>query len=158
MKVNESDLEWREYDHGDQAFRRKQLSAAVDADDIGCSLYELPPEKRAWPYHYHTGNAEAIYVLAGSGRLRLRDDDLELTAGDYVALPATEEGGHQVVNDTDDTLRYLMVSTMRDPDVTVYPEMGKFGVYAGAAPGGTDDRTLQGYYDIDDEVDYWDDE
>jgi hypothetical protein len=42
-KVNESDVEWDEYDRGENAFRRKELAAATDADQLGCSLYELDP-------------------------------------------------------------------------------------------------------------------
>jgi uncharacterized cupin superfamily protein len=78
--VNESDLEWTEADHGETAFRRKQLSAAADGEGIGCSLYELPPGKRSWPYHYHTGNEEAIYVLDGEGTLRLDGERHSLSA------------------------------------------------------------------------------
>jgi uncharacterized cupin superfamily protein len=155
VKVNESDLDWAEYDHGESTFRRKELSNALGGSEVGCSLYELPPGKRSWPYHYHTANAEAIYVLAGEGQIRLADSEESLVAGDYVALPADESGGHQVVNDGEEPLRYLVVSTMNEPDVTVYPEMGKIGVYAGSPPGGRDERTVHGYYNVDDDVAYW---
>jgi len=155
MKVNETDLDWKTYDRGETAFRRKELSAAAGGEGIGCSLYELPPGKRSWPYHYHTANAEAMYVLAGEGTLRTVEGAEELTAGDYAAFPADERGAHRVVNDGDEALRYLMVSTMAEPDVTRYPEMGKFGVYVGAPPGGRDERTFEGYYRVEDEVDYW---
>jgi len=60
--INESTVDWKEYDREQTAFRRKELSTAVDASDLGCSLYELPPGMRSWPYHYHTANEEAIYV------------------------------------------------------------------------------------------------
>jgi uncharacterized cupin superfamily protein len=154
-KVNEADLDWSDYDHGESQFRRKQLSAAVGAEDLGCSLYELPPEKRSWPYHYHTANEEAIFVLAGEGQLRGDDGEQRLERGDFVALPADERGGHQVVNDSDDPLRYLMLSTMNDPDVTVYPEMEKFGIFVGAPPGASGERSLHGFYDLEDTTDYW---
>ena len=159
-KINESELEWTEYDPqpDDVTFRRKQLAEAVDADDLGCSLYELPPGRNSWPYHYHTANEEALYVLAGEGLLVASDGKKPLEAGDFVAFPADEHGGHRIVNAGDDPLRYLMVSTMHEPDVTVYPEMNKFGVFAGSPPGGRDERTLEGYYRIDDEVEYWEDE
>ncbi|WP_339104464.1 cupin domain-containing protein [Haloterrigena salinisoli] len=156
-KINESELEWSEYDPDpdDVAFRRKELATAVDADDLGCSLYELPPGMRSWPYHYHTANEEALYVLAGEGLLVAADGEERLTAGDYAAFPANEDGGHRIVNDGDDPLRYLLVSTMNEPDITVYPETNRFGVYAGSPPGGREERTLEGYYRIDDEVPYW---
>ncbi|MFA9516039.1 cupin domain-containing protein [Halopenitus sp. H-Gu1] len=158
QKINDTDLCWEEYDHGEQFFRRKQLSEAVDADDVGCSLYELPPGKRSWPYHYHTANEEALYVLAGTGQLRGEDQTVQLERGDYVTLPADTSGGHQVVNDRDAPLRYLMVSTMNEPDVTVYPELEKFGVFVDAPPGDSGDRSFHGFYNIDDDVDYWENE
>lgn len=154
--VNESDIDWNEYDREETAFRRKELSSAVGADDLGCSLYELPPGMRSWPYHYHTANEEAVYVLAGEGLLRAVDGEVPLSAGDFVTLPADESGGHRIVNDSEEPLRYLMLSTMIEPDITVYPETGKFGVYVGAPPGSRDERTLEGYYRIDDDVAYWD--
>lgn len=155
--VNESDLEWTDYEDGDATFRRKQLGEAAEGEEIGCSLYELPPGGRAWPYHYHTANEEAIYVLAGTGTLRLDGESYSLNEGDYAAFPADESGGHRVVNDSDGPLRYLTLSTMAEPDVTIYPEMNKLGVYVGAPPGSRDERSHQGYYDLDETVDYWDD-
>lgn len=155
MKINESDLDWTEYDRGDARFRRKELSSAVGSDRLGCSLYELPPESRSWPYHYHTANEEALYVLSGSGQIK-REGGLEpLQSGDFVTFPADERGGHRILNDGDGTLRYLMVSTMTEPDVTIYPETGRFGVLVGSPPGGREERSLHGYYELDDDVEYW---
>jgi uncharacterized cupin superfamily protein len=154
-KVNTDDLEWSELEHGGTQFGRKKLAAAAGGERIGCSLYELPAGRRSWPYHYHTGNEEAIYVLAGSGTLRLDGERVDLREGDYVALPADERGAHRVVNDADGPLRYLMVSTMDEPDLTVYPDSEKIGVYAGAPPGGEGERSVHGYYRREDDVDYW---
>ena len=157
-RVNESDLEWSETERGATRFRRKRLAAAAGGDDLGASLYELPPGARSWPYHYHTGNEEALYVLAGEGRLRDDDSEERLVAGDYVALPTGPDGAHRVVNDGDEPLRYLAVSTMNDPDVTVYPDSEKVGVFAGSPPGGEGERSVHGYFRPEDAVDYWDGE
>jgi uncharacterized cupin superfamily protein len=154
--IQESDLEWDGVERGETAFRRKRLAGAADADDdLGCSLYELPPGKRSWPYHYHTGNAEAIYVLAGEGQVRLGDDEHRLRPGMYVPCPPAPEGAHRVVNDGDDVLRYLAVSTMTEPDVIEYPDSEKIGVFAGSPPGSRADREIHGYYPTDATVDYW---
>jgi uncharacterized cupin superfamily protein len=158
MRVNEADLDWVERDRDETAFRRKKLAAAAGGDRLGCSLYELPPGRKSWPFHYHTGNEEAIYVLAGTGRLRTADGVEALEPGDYVPFPAGEDGAHRVHNDGDEPLRYLALSTMDDPDVTVYPDSAKIGVYAGSPPGSDDPRTVAGYYRRDDDVDYWLDE
>jgi len=118
-------------------------------------LHELPAGRRAWPYHYHTANEEALFVLAGSGRLRGDGEMYQLTRGDYVTFPADESGAHRVFNDSEGTLRYLVVSTMNEPDITVYPDSEKFGVYVGSPPGGRETRSLEGYYEQDAAVDYW---
>jgi uncharacterized cupin superfamily protein len=156
-KVNESDLDWTDHDHGEATFRRKQLAEATDGEEIGCSLYELPPGNRSWPYHYHTANEEALYVLGGEGAVRLDGETAPLSTGDYVALPADERGAHRVVNDGDEPLRYLAVSTMNEPDVTFYPDREMLGVFVGAAPGGRDGRVHDGYYRLEDDVAYWED-
>jgi uncharacterized cupin superfamily protein len=156
--VHESDLEWTETERGETTFKRKQLGEAADNEQLGCSLYELPAESKSWPYHYHTANEEAIYVLGGTGILRLDGDTYDIRTGHYVCLPAAESGAHRVVNDSDEPLRYLAFSTMNDPDVTRYPDSGKVGVFVGAPPGGRDGRVLTKYYHLDDDVDYWDGE
>lgn len=156
--VNESDLEWSETEHGETQFRRKQLGKAAGSDYLGCSLYELDAGSKSWPYHYHAANEEAIYVLAGTGSIRVNGEIFDIESGTFVPLPVGESGGHRVINDANETLRYLVISTMEDPDVTVYPDSEKFGVYVGSPPGEQDGRTFDGYYKIDDDVDYWRDE
>jgi len=154
-KVNERDVERTETDRADADFRRQKLAAAAGGEDLGCSRYELPPGGKSWPYHYHTGNEEALYVLSGAGTLRLDGDTVSLEAGDYVALPSGEAGAHRVVNDGDAPLRYLALSTMRDPDVTVYPDSDWIGVFAGSPPGGEGERDVSGHYRREETVDYW---
>ncbi|WP_066418263.1 cupin domain-containing protein [Halorubrum aethiopicum] len=163
--VNEADLEWTETDRGEARFKRKQLGEAAGGDALGCSLYELPSGHKSWPFHYHAANEEAIYVLAGTGAIRLAtgeddpaDETHDLEPGTYVALPADASGGHRVINDSEGSLRYLAISTMIEPDVTVYPDSGTFGVYVGSPPGGREERSLEGYYDADADVGYWDGE
>jgi uncharacterized cupin superfamily protein len=154
--VCESDREWTEYDNDQARFRRKRLAADTEAEALGCSLHEIPPGERAWPYHYHTNNEEAIYVLAGSGQVRVPDDHEPLQAGDYVVLPADERGAHRVVNDGEATFRYLAISTMNEPGVLRYPDSGKFGVYVGVPPGHPEDADFHGFYDEDATVGFWD--
>jgi uncharacterized cupin superfamily protein len=161
-RVNESDVEWQTTEREETRFRRKRLGQRAGGQKLGCSLYELPPGGSSWPYHYHEGNEEALYVLSGTGRIRTPDGEEPVGPGDYVALPTGEAGGHRVVNDggegDDEPLRYLAVSTMEQPDVTVYPDSGKIGVFSGSPPGGSGERTVSGFFPRDADVDYWDDE
>ena len=51
---------------------RRRLATAAGGEKLGCSLWELPPGKAAFPLHKHFGNEEAVYVLEGSGSVRTR--------------------------------------------------------------------------------------
>lgn len=158
--VDTDDLDWSDTERGDHEFRRKQLGAAAGSEELGCSLYEVPEGKYAWLRHYHEGNEEAIFVLSGTGTVSLGPDaaEHEISAGDYVAFPRGEAGTH-AVEGGEGGLRYLMVSTMNEPDITVYPDDDKVGLYAGSPPGGDkNERTLSTYLDRDAEVSYWDEE
>jgi len=159
--VNEREVDWTEVEHGETHFRRKPISEAASGEadpGIGCSLYELPPGGKSWPYHFHAANPEAILVRSGTGTLRLDGEERAIEPGDYVPLPVGEAGAHRVINDADEPLRYLVLSTMDEPEITVYPHSGKIGVYAGSAPGGRAERSVEGYFRQDDRVSYWEGE
>ena len=49
------------------ASTRRQLGRAAGGVQLGCSLMEVPPGKRAWPAHSHSTNEEALYILSGPG-------------------------------------------------------------------------------------------
>lgn len=158
--VHSNTLPWSELVHGTRvALRRKQLGAAAGGQKLGCSLLELLPGKQSWPYHYHLANEEALFILDGSGILRLGEERLPVSAGDYVALPAGAACAHQLFNEGTETLRYLAFSTQMEPEVLVYPDTQKVGVMAGAAPGGDKAaRTLEAYLPLSARVGYWDGE
>ena len=158
--INESDLGWDDETHGERfAYRRKQLGKAAGGREIGCSLYEIPPGKRPFPYHFHTANEEAMLVLAGSATLRLDGREMRIRSGDYVAFPIGPSGAHQVINDTDEPIRILMISTMNEPEVAVYPDSNKIGVFAGSAPGGDPSvRSVFAFLPQAAKVDYWHEE
>ncbi len=158
--TNKDELQWAERSHGDRfGYRRKSLSSATGGEKLGCSLYEVQPGKRAWPHHYHGANEEAIYILEGSGTLRVNGEEVSLSEGDYATFHAGAEGAHQLVNTSGRTLRYLYFSTMVEPDAMVYPDSGKVGIFVGAAPGGPKEkRTLSGFFREQDRVDYYEGE
>lgn len=148
--LSESELEWDEHDGVEGSFRQKKLGQTAGSEQLGCSLYELEPGCQPWSNHYHAANEEALYVLSGTGTVSLGDETCEVGAGDYVPCPADERGLHTIENTGDQPLRYLAFSTMNDPDVTVHPDIDKVGVYVGSAPGSGDERTLAGFFDMDD--------
>jgi uncharacterized cupin superfamily protein len=156
--VHIDDVQWSDGGRGEHfAHRRKKIGAA--GKELGCSLIELAPGKTAWPFHYHLGNEEALYVLEGEATLRLGEQRHRIRAGHYVALPAGEAHAHQMTNTSSQPCRYLVISTMREPDIGVYPDSEKVGVFAGGPPGGDPkDRTLWMFLPKAAAVDYWEGE
>lgn len=130
------------------------LGRATGGKKLGCSFYEVPAGAAAFPYHWHSANEEAIIVLSGTGTIRLGDAEVQLRAGDYVAMPTGPQHSHQVRNTGTEPLRYYCVSTKLDPEVVGYPDSRKLGVaYYGA--DGNITRSLffeeetRGYFDRD---------
>lgn len=157
--VHRDEVQPQRLDRPGFASARRQLGRPAGGRGLGCSHMEVPPGAAAWPYHWHAGNEEAIYVLQGRGTLRRGDGRFPIAAGDYVALPPGPEHAHQLINDGEESLVYLCLSTQREPDIGVYPDSGKVGLFVGSAPGGPkEERSLHCFLRADAEVDYWDGE
>ena len=76
-----------------------------------------------------------------------------------MALPVGKRGAHVVTNTSRTPLRYLCFSTMIEPEIAVYPDSGKYGLFAGAAPGSPSDKfSLHKFIRRVAEADYWEDE
>ncbi len=158
--VNRENVRWSRAD-GRKGFgaRRQSLARAAGARMLGCSLYELEPGQKAFPFHAHHGNEEAYYILEGTATMRLTTGEFEVNAGDYIALPPGHDSAHQLINNSSSVIRYLCMSTMVEPDVVTYPESDKIGVFAGVAPGGDRaQRTLTSFVRATPELDYLDGE
>jgi uncharacterized cupin superfamily protein len=132
---NIHDPEWdAERDHEPYRWRRARLGRQAGSRDLGASLFEVPPGAATFPLHIHHANEELLFVLAGRPTLRTPDGERELVPGEVVAFPAGRAGGHTVENRSDEPVRYLIVSTMRAPEVNEFPETGTFWV-RNYAPG-----------------------
>lgn len=152
------DLEWRDHAQGERYQARfAPVAGPLGLTALGGRLVELPPGKRAWPFHHHHANEELVVILSGRGVWRYGDARHEVAAGDLLGAPAGgPETAHQLINEGTEPLRYLAVSTMIAPDVMGYPDSGKFVVMAGAAPGGSKARrTFEHVGRLADGVDYW---
>ena len=126
------------------------VGAHIGSALIGGSMYELEPGDRLWPYHTHHGNEEWMIVLRGRPTLRTPEGEQDLTEGDVVAFVRGEAGAHQLSNRTDEPLRVLMLSTLREPDVVEYLDSGKVSA---VAQGNRLFRMKRGP-----DVEYWDSE
>lgn len=107
-------------------FTGKRLGAASGAGMIGCSWYEVPPGKTAFPHHYHCANEEGVYILEGTGAARIGADTVAVEAGDYIAYPPGPDHAHSLKNTGTGPLRYLCLSTLLTTEVVGYPDSKKF--------------------------------
>jgi uncharacterized cupin superfamily protein len=121
----------REVLHGPFAIRGSRVGAAAGAEQLGISVYELTPGKRNLPYHAHFGIEEALIVLRGRPMLRTPAGERQLEEGDVAIFPPGRDGAHQVVNNTDAPVRYVMISTMAGADLVEYPDSGKVAALGG---------------------------
>jgi uncharacterized cupin superfamily protein len=135
---------------------RQRAGAAVGAQKLGYSFFNVPPGKAAFPYHTHTGNEEMIYVIDGAGMLRLGKEEVAVTGGTVIACPPGSDYPHQLINTGNTALRYLVVSTMEYPDISQYPDSHKIGAYA--APAAGRQTGFRALYVRDKNVNYYDGE
>jgi quercetin dioxygenase-like cupin family protein len=97
-------------------------------NDLGMSMWELLPKQTQVPYHFHHGADELILVLRGRPTLRTPEGERELEAGDVVHFPKGPAGAHQVINHTDEPVRYVLASSNASPEVVEYPDSRKVAV------------------------------
>ena len=108
--------------------RAVRLGERAGAENLGASLYELQPGDEM-VFHYHVQREELLIVLEGHPSLRTADGWEELPEGEVVAFPRGESGAHGYRNDSDQRVRLLMISEMRGPNISVYPDTNQIGVF-----------------------------
>ena len=137
------------------ALTNRPLGRTTGARSIGCSLYEVPPGRTAFPNHYHCANEESIYILEGTGTLRIGADRVPVGVGDYATFPVGPGHSHQLLNTSETTLKYLCFSTLQMADVVGYPDSKKIGAL-GFGPAG--EQWVRIMVREDSAVDYYDGE
>jgi uncharacterized cupin superfamily protein len=109
-------------------WRRAKLGEQAGCEHLGISLYELAPGQ-GMVFHYHVQREELMIVLVGRVALRTAEGWEELPEGEVVAFPRGERGAHGFENRTDAPVRVLMLSEMTGPNVSVYPDENRVGVF-----------------------------
>jgi uncharacterized cupin superfamily protein len=141
-------------EHPGFSCRRARIGRQAGCERLGLSLWDLPPGEAAYPYHLHLAEEELVLVLRGRPSLRTPDGWRDLEEGEVVAFLRGERGGHQLVNRTEETVRFLAFSESGEPDIVIYPDAGKLGAFERLPEGGGLRKTFR----IADEVDYFEGE
>jgi uncharacterized cupin superfamily protein len=142
------DVPWEEYSHGERfGTRFRQLGEYGGCSHVGVCMEEIAPGRQAYVQHYHMLEEEQLLVLEGRPTLRLGDQTYELEPGSYAVFPAGQTAGHALVNNTEETVRYLIIGERNPNEVTVHTDTGRVGV-----------RLLGKGYRMADTMDYWEGE
>jgi uncharacterized cupin superfamily protein len=116
--------------------RGSRLGPAAGSAELGCTLYELDAGSQAVPYHAHHGNEELLIVLEGTLELRTPAGKRMLSRGAVAGFPAGPDGAHRVRNASSDAVaRYLMISTMRFPEIAEQLDTGTILAMRGPGDG-----------------------
>lgn len=145
-------------DHPGYEWGRIRLGRRLGGDMLGASVYVLGPGQKSFPYHFHHANEEMLIVLTGTVTVRTPGGAHPAGPGDALIFVKGPDGAHQVINDSDEEARILMISTMVEPEIAEYPDSNKIGVFAGRAPGEPGPASLWKYLDGAAEVGYFDGE
>jgi uncharacterized cupin superfamily protein len=140
----------------DMSIRR--LGAPAGSQALGAMHITLPPGAISFPMHAHFANEEAIFILSGVGTARIGEARIAVRAGDWVALPTGPAHAHQMVNDSNEALVYLCMSTMHTPEVVLYPESKKIGASVADPQSPRGFKRLGIFHEKDGTVDYWEGE
>ena len=130
-------------------YRRKFIPFGGAKNSL-VSVYEIPPHKSAYPYHFHHNNEETFYILSGEGVLRTPDGERKVSAGEFLFFPTGPAGAHKLTNSSDtENLVYIDFDVVHDVDITIYPDSEKIGVWG---------MGINQLYPQDEAVDYYDGE
>ena len=105
------------------------LGDRLGAARIGAGLYVARAGVPTWPYHYHYGGEEWVYVLEGAPVLRDPGGRRALAPGDLACFPVGQRGAHALEGPG----RFIVFSVRERgaPAISVYPDSDKLSVFAG---------------------------
>ena len=110
-------------------YRRKFIPFG-EAKNSVVSVYEVPPKKAAYPYHFHHNNEETFYIISGEGILRTPSGERKVSTGELLFFPTGPEGAHKLTNASEtENLIYIDFDAVHEVDITVYPDSKKIGVW-----------------------------
>lgn len=116
-------------EHEPYEYNKYEITSRQEFDQCYVAIYEIPPQKCNYPYHYHTENTEVFYIISGQGILETPSGIRSITAGDIVVCPPSENSAHRIKNTSEtEVLTYVDYDTANSPDILHYPHSRKTGI------------------------------
>jgi len=137
-------------EHPDYEYKKQQIVGRGSSDQCIVSVYEIPPGKAAYPFHYHTKNEEVFFIIKGCGKLRTPEGEQLVGEGDFMFFSANGDGAHKLINISEtEPLVYIDFDTKNDIDVAIYPDSNKIGIWG---------KDINRLYNMSSAVDYYENE
>ncbi len=71
-----------------QAQSDKSLDDLTGISGFGFHIIEVPPGKESTEYHVHYYEDECVYILSGTGKVIIGEDESEIVEGDFIGYRA----------------------------------------------------------------------
>jgi uncharacterized cupin superfamily protein len=100
------------------------LGAAAGSQRMYVNVDYVKPGAGSVKYHSHSRQEEFFLILAGSGVLRMKDEEIPVKKGDFVAKPAGKDIAHQFINNGSEVLQILDCGLNERDETVTYPDEG----------------------------------
>ena len=138
-------------EHEPYEYYKYEVTERSNENQCYVAVYEIPPQKASYPYHYHLKNEEIFYIISGNGILETPEGNKTISKGDIIVCPPSAKGAHKIINSSQtEMLVYLDYDTVNSPEVVHYPNSDKVGVIINGESST--------FYKKDTEVDYYEGE
>lgn len=138
-------------EHEPYEYYKYEVTEKSKENQCCVAIYEIPPQKANYPYHYHLKNEEVFYIISGNGILETPDGNKAISKGDIIVCPPSEKAAHRIINSSQtEMLVFLDCDTVNSPDVVYYPNSDKVGIIEKGKPGK--------FYKKNTDVDYYEGE
>jgi uncharacterized cupin superfamily protein len=106
------------------------LSRLTGLVKCGVNVIRVPPGKESFVHHVHLVDEEWMYVLSGTGELRIGDERFTVGPGDFAGFPPRTHA-HHLRNAGGDDLVYLSGGEAVDFGIADFPDLGLRMMHAG---------------------------
>ncbi|MGH4120374.1 cupin domain-containing protein [Clostridium sp.] len=116
-------------EHDPYEYKKYEVTERSKENQCYVAIYEIPPKKANYPYHYHLKSEEVFYIISGKGILETPNGETIISAGDIIVCPPSEKGAHRIINlSQNEMLTYVGYDTVNSPDIVCYPNSDKVGI------------------------------
>jgi uncharacterized cupin superfamily protein len=100
------------------------LGSAAGSEKIYVNIDYVKPGAKSVKYHSHSRQEEFFLILKGNGTLRMKDQEVKVKTGDFVAKPAGKDIAHQFINTGSEVLEILDCGLNEPDEIICYPDEG----------------------------------